>query len=82
VISFITKLIFSVSEINKSFSSVNKLQEQKKRCIKVKEDINKQNEFLSKISSIKKSLTSKTLNLKSENSTRRAKLLNKLGVEE
>ena len=82
VIPFIIRLIFSVSEINKNFPSVNKLQEQKKGFVKVKEDLDKQNELLVRISLVKKTLVSKVLDLKNENSNRRVELLNKLGVEE
>jgi hypothetical protein len=82
VISFIVRLIFSVSEVNKNFSNSKKLQEQEKNIFKAKEKINKQNELLSKISLLKESLTKKASFLKNENSEAKSKLLARMRVEE
>jgi len=82
VISFIARLIFSVSEVSKNFSSSKKLQEQEKNVSKAKEKISKQNELLSKISLLKGSLNKKALLLKDENYTARSKLLARMRVEE
>ena len=82
VISFITKLIFSVSEVSKNFSGTEKLQEQEKNVLKAKEKISKQKELVSKVSLLKSSLGKKILVLKDENSNTKSKILTRMRVEE
>jgi len=82
VISFIVRLIFSVSEIGKNFPSRKKLQEQEENISKVKQRVAKQDELLNKMSILKKSLTKKASLLRSENIESKSKLLAKLRVEE
>ena len=82
VISFIVRLIFSISEINKSFVNTKKLQEQDDSILKAREKISKQNEFLSKISSAKESLSKKMSLLGNENTGTKSKLLTRLRVEQ
>jgi len=82
VISLITKLIFSVSEVGKNFSGIEKLQEQEKNVLKAKEKISKQKELLSKVSLLKSSLSKKILLLKDENSSSKSKILTRMRVEE
>mgnify|MGYP001207934217 CR=1 FL=1 len=82
MVSFIMRLIFSVSEVTKSFSNAKKLQEQRKSILKAKVKLSKQNELLDKISLLKGSLKKKSSFLKDENSNTRSKLLIRMRVEE
>ena len=82
VISFIVRLIFSVSEVSKNFPTTKKLQEQEKNISEAKQRIVKQGELLSKISLLKESLVKKLAVLKDENSETKSKLLTRLRVEE
>ena len=82
MVSFIMRLIFSVSEVSKSFSNAKKLQEQRKSILKAKVKLSKQNELLDKISILKGSLSKKSLFIKEENSNIKSKLLIRMRVEE
>lgn len=81
LISNIVDAVFSISKLDKRLQINEKVKVEETEILKIKEKINKQNEILEKISSLKNSLSKKVSYLSSENSNLRSKLLSKLGVE-
>lgn len=80
--SRIVRLIFSVSEVSKSFSDFKLITERHKNILEAKKKTSQQNRQLDKIIQLKESLAKQNAILKHENSERKKMLLSKMRVAE
>jgi len=82
VVSTIMRLILSIDKVGKNFPTAKKLNESDKHVLEIKTKIDRQNELLNKVLTIKSSLTKEVMDFTNKNSDKKSRLLSRLGIEE